>query len=58
MKGMVQSMSLQLDHEGFVAIDPMRREASVPGVYAAGDLTTRMQAHYLPQAPERMQRRH
>lgn len=30
--------------EGFVRVDPMRRETSVPGIYAAGDLTLRMQS--------------
>ncbi|HEY1086893.1 MAG TPA: FAD-dependent oxidoreductase, partial [Archangium sp.] len=41
---LVQSLGLALDPEGFVQVDPMRRETSVPGVYAAGDLITRMQA--------------
>lgn len=39
----VRALGLELDEQGFVAIDPMRRETSVPGVYAAGDLTTRQQ---------------
>lgn len=44
---LIQKLGLRLDEFGFVAIDPMRRETSVPGVYAAGDLTTRMQGAIL-----------
>lgn len=40
---LVQSLGLALDEQGYVRIDAMRRETSVPGIYAAGDLTTRMQ---------------
>lgn len=40
----VRRLGVALDGEGFVQVDPMRRETSVPGVFAAGDLTTRMQA--------------
>jgi thioredoxin reductase len=40
----VRALDVALDAEGFVQVDPIRRETSVPGVYAAGDLTTRMQA--------------
>ncbi len=40
---LVTGLGLALDEDGFVAVDPMRRETSVPGIYAAGDLTTRMQ---------------
>ncbi|MDP2271816.1 MAG: hypothetical protein Q8N23_24510 [Archangium sp.] len=29
---------------GPAKVDPMKRETSVPGIYASGDLTTRMQA--------------
>lgn len=39
----VQKLGVTLNEEGFVRIDPMRCETSVPGVYAAGDLTTRAQ---------------
>lgn len=39
----VQSLQLALDAEGFVRVDAMTRETSIPGVYAAGDLTTRAQ---------------
>jgi thioredoxin reductase len=41
---LVRALRLELDEEGYVRLDPMRRETSVPGVYAAGDLTTRQQA--------------
>lgn len=41
---LVQALGLALDDAGFVAVDPMKRETSIPGIYAAGDLTTRMQA--------------
>jgi thioredoxin reductase len=40
----VRALGVALDGDGFVAVDPMTRQTSVPGVYAAGDLTTRMQA--------------
>ena len=41
---LVTRLGLALDADGFVAIDPMKRETSVPGVYAAGDLATKAQA--------------
>jgi thioredoxin reductase len=41
---LVRVLGLALDDDGFVQVDPMRRETSVPGIFAAGDLTTRMQA--------------
>jgi thioredoxin reductase len=41
---LVRRLGVALDGEGFVQVDPMKRETSVPGVFAAGDLTTRMQA--------------
>jgi thioredoxin reductase len=41
---LVQSLGLGLDEAGFVQVDPMRRETSISGIFAAGDLTTRMQA--------------
>ncbi|MBL9014797.1 MAG: NAD(P)/FAD-dependent oxidoreductase [Myxococcales bacterium] len=47
---LVRALGLALDDEGFVAIDPMKRETSVPGIYAAGDLTTRSQAAVLAAA--------
>lgn len=40
----VSALGLALDEHGFVRVDEMTRETSVPGIYAAGDLTTRMQA--------------
>lgn len=40
---LVTALGLALDDDGFVKVDPMTRESSVPGVYAGGDLTTRMQ---------------
>jgi thioredoxin reductase len=39
----VCDLDLALDDAGFVQVDPMRLETSIPGIYAAGDLTTRMQ---------------
>lgn len=40
----MQASGVELDDDGYVRVDPMRSETSVAGVYAAGDLTTRMQA--------------
>ncbi len=40
---LVGELGLGLDEHGFVVVDPMTRRTSIPGVYAAGDLTTRMQ---------------
>lgn len=40
---LVASLPIGLDGEGFVRVDAMTRETSMPGVYAAGDLTTRAQ---------------
>ena len=40
---LVSALCVALDGDGFVQIDPMRRETNIAGVYAAGDLTTRMQ---------------
>lgn len=41
--GLVQSLGIELDAQGFVSVDPMTRQTSIPGIYAAGDLTTRAQ---------------
>jgi len=41
---LVRALGVALDDDGFVKIDPMMRETSVRGIYAAGDITTRMQA--------------
>jgi thioredoxin reductase len=40
---LVGTLGLGLDEAGFVQVDPMTRETTVPGIYAAGDLTTRAQ---------------
>jgi thioredoxin reductase len=40
---LVRQLGLALGDDGFVQVDAMKRETSVPGIYAAGDLTTRMQ---------------
>ena len=37
---LVAAAALELDEAGFVRVDPVRGETSVPGIYAAGDLTT------------------
>lgn len=39
----VRALNVATDEDGYVQIDPMKRETSIPGIYAAGDLTTRMQ---------------
>jgi thioredoxin reductase len=41
---LVRALGLDLDDDGFVRVDPMKRETSMQGVYAAGDLTTRLQS--------------
>ncbi len=46
---LVTALDLALE-DGLVKIDSMRRETSVPGIYAAGDLTTRMQGAILAAA--------
>jgi thioredoxin reductase len=43
----VRALDVALDESGYVAVDPMRRETSIAGIYAAGDLTTRGQAAIL-----------
>lgn len=40
---LVRKLGLELDEHGSVKVDPMTRETSQPGIYAAGDLTTKMQ---------------
>lgn len=40
----VRALGLATDAAGFVQADAMTRVTSVPGIYAAGDLTTRMQS--------------
>jgi thioredoxin reductase len=41
---LVRSLGLALDDHGFVRVEAMKGETSIPGIYAAGDLTTRNQA--------------
>jgi thioredoxin reductase len=41
---LVTGLGLALDEAGHVAVDPMKRETSVPGIYAAGDVATRAQS--------------
>ncbi len=43
----VASLDLALDPAGYVQVDERRRETSRPGIYAAGDLVTPMQAAIL-----------
>jgi thioredoxin reductase len=40
---LVRALGVALDESGYVRVDPVKRETSIGGVYAAGDLTTRMQ---------------
>jgi thioredoxin reductase len=47
---LVRALGVSLDDDGFVKTDPMTRETSIPGIYAAGDLTTRGQAAVLAAA--------
>jgi thioredoxin reductase len=47
---LVRKLGVALDDEGYVKTDPMTRETSIPGIYAAGDLTTRAQAAVLAAA--------
>jgi thioredoxin reductase len=41
---LVRALGLELDDDGFVKADPMKRETSIPGIYIAGDSGSRMQA--------------
>jgi len=47
---LVRALGLALDEDGYVKVEPMMRETSIPGIYAAGDLTTRAQAALLAAA--------
>ena len=47
---LVHALGVALDDEGFVQTDPMTRETSIAGIYAAGDLATRAQAAILAAA--------
>ena len=40
---LVRDLGVELDEHGYVRTDPMKRETSIAGIYAAGDLTSRMQ---------------
>ena len=44
---LVASLDLDLDEHGYLAVDPVRGETSRPGIFAAGDLATRMQGAVL-----------
>ena len=48
--GLVHALGLKLDDNGYVEVDPVRRETTAFGIYAAGDLTTRMQGAVLAAA--------
>jgi thioredoxin reductase len=41
---LVRSLDLELDEHGFVRVEAMKAETSIPGIFAAGDLTTRGQS--------------
>lgn len=41
---LVRSLGVELDEHGFVRVEAMKGETSIPGIYAAGDLTTRGQS--------------
>ena len=47
---LVRSLGLALDARGFVQVDEMQRETSIPGIYAAGDLVTYAQSAILAAA--------
>lgn len=47
---LVRVLGVSLDNEGYVKTDAMTRETSIPGIFAAGDLTTRAQAAVLAAA--------
>jgi thioredoxin reductase len=40
---LVRALGVELDDDGYVRVDSMKRETSISGVFASGDLTTRMQ---------------
>ena len=40
---LVYKLGLALDEHGSIRVDPMHRETSIPGIYAAGDVMSRMQ---------------
>ena len=47
---LVRAVGVALDDNGYVEVDAMTCETSIPGIYAAGDLTTRKQGAVLAAA--------
>lgn len=47
---LVRALGPELDEQGYVRVDAATGETSIPGVHAAGDLTTRVQAALLAAA--------
>ena len=47
---LVRSLGLALDGTGYVQVDEVQRETSIPGIYAAGDLITAVQGALLAAA--------
>ncbi len=47
---LVRNLGVELDEIGYVKVDPMSRETSIKGIYASGDLSTRMQGALLAAA--------
>jgi thioredoxin reductase len=47
---LVEALRVELDDAGYVRVDPVQGGTSGPGIYAAGDLTTRMQGAVLAAA--------
>jgi len=50
---LVRALRVAAENDGFVQVDPMRRETAVVGIYAQGDLTTLMQGALLAAASGR-----
>lgn len=46
----VRSLGLATNELGYLEVDPLHRETSIPGIYAAGDLVTPMQSAMLAAA--------
>ena len=47
---LIRALGVALDDDGYVRVDGMGSQTSVPGMHAAGDLTTRMQGAILAAA--------
>jgi thioredoxin reductase len=47
---LVRTLGVDLDDDGYVKVDAMKLETSIPGIHAAGDLTTRGQGAILAAA--------